>query len=299
MNALDHAAVAALPLLPTWLMRRLASRYIAGETLPEALARLEKLRAEGFSGILDLLGEEIHSEADARAVADHYVEAAGEVAARGMDAYVSVKPTHVGLLRSEDLAFDLYLRIAERCAELGLRMRVEMEDHTTTDGTLRVFERLRERVDNVGIVLQSRLFRTPADIDALAPGDLWVRMVKGIYLEPAAIAHLDPDPIRDAYVAQLRQLFERGASVSCATHDEVLAERCIAVARELDVPPERFEFQVLLGVRRALWRAWRDAGHAVRVYVPYGSEWRAYSLRRLQKNPQIFRHVVRDTLLLR
>jgi proline dehydrogenase len=148
-------------------------------------------------------------------------------------------------------------------------------------------------------VLQSRLLRTPADIDRLAPGPLSVRMVKGIYLEPASIAHVDPDPIRDANVECSRKLFERGATIGFATHDEVLGERLLALCRALGVTPDRFEFEVLLGVREPLWEAWRDAGHRVRVYVPYGPEWRAYSTRRLRKNPQIFRHVTRDLLLRR
>ena len=174
-----------------------------------------------------------------------------------------------------------------------------MEDHTTTDATLRVFERLRPRHARIGFVLQSRLLRSPADVAKLAPGPLWVRLVKGIYLEPAAIAHTEPEPIRKAYVECARLLLARGASVSFATHDDGLAERCIAVARELGVGRERYEFQVLLGVREALWERWRAAGERVRVYVPFGPEWRAYSTRRLRKNPEIFRHVVRDFFLRR
>jgi proline dehydrogenase len=124
-------------------------------------------------------------------------------------------------------------------------------------------------------------------------------MVKGIYLEPAAIAHTEPEPIRRAYVEASRLLLQRGARLSFATHDEVLAERLLAACRELGVPRERYEFQVLLGVREGLWQKWRAAGEHVRVYVPFGPEWRAYSTRRLRKNPEIFRHVLRDLLLRR
>src|SRR4029077_14289862 len=126
---------------------------------------------------------------------------------------------------------------------------------------------------NVGIVLQSRLLRTPTDIARLAAGQLWVRMVKGIYLEPAEIAHTQPAPIRAAYVECSRRLLARGARVSFATHDEVLAQELVALCRTLSVPRERYEFQVLLGVREALWESWRAAGERVRVYVPFGPEW--------------------------
>lgn len=295
MSLLSKVVVASLPYIPRPVMRRLASRYIAGEKIEDALARLEALAARGFPGILDVLGEGITSADEARAVCATYAAAAEVVAKKKLDAYISVKPTHVGLSTDETLCFELYDQLARRCAELGLFLRVEMEDAPTTDGTLRVFERLRPQHTNVGIVLQSRLFRTPDDIAKLAPGPLSVRMVKGIYLEPAQIAHTEAEPIRVAYVACVRQLFARGARISFATHDEDLAERCLAVARELGVTPDRYEFQVLMGVREELWTKWRAAGHTVRVYVPYGPDWRAYSIRRMRKNPQIVGHVIRKT----
>jgi proline dehydrogenase len=297
MSVLDRAALAALPLLPRPLMRRLASRYIAGERLEDALARLRTLHGQGYGGILDLLGEEVAQEAQARSVVASYLTAARALQTTGLDVYLSVKPTHVGLRISEELALELYTELARGCAELGRFVRVEMEDHTTTDGTLRVFERLRQRAPNVGIVLQSRLLRTPRDIEALASGPLSVRMVKGIYLEPAEIAHVEPGPIREAYVACCAQLFRRGAQVSFATHDDLLAQRLASLVKAEGVGRERHEFQVLLGVRDWLWREWRAAGHAVRVYVPYGPDWRAYSTRRLRNNPQLFRQVARDLVV--
>ncbi|MCY2960834.1 MAG: proline dehydrogenase family protein [Planctomycetota bacterium] len=280
-------------------MRRVAARYIAGETLPEALDRLADLARRGHPGIIDVLGEGISDEREARAVATNYTEAASAVASRRLDCYVSVKPTHVGLNISEDLAFELYARIAKHCQGLGLFLRVEMEDHPTTDGTLRVFERLRREHANVGIVLQSRLFRTIDDIDRLARGPLDVRMVKGIYLEPAAIAHTDPIRIREAYVQCVQKLVGRGAKLSLATHDEHLAESCIGILKAAGRATDSYEFQVLLGVREELWARWSAEGHRVRVYVPYGPDWRAYSLRRMKKNPQIVGHVMRKMFSFR
>ncbi len=292
----EKLVLAGLPYIPRPIMRRLASRYIAGETLEDALAKLRDLARRGHPGILDVLGENVRTAEEARGAARTYEEGAAALAAAKLDGYVSVKPTHLGLLLDEKLALELFSGLAARCKELGLRMRVEMEDHPTTDATLALFEALRKRFDNVGIVLQSRLFRTPKDVEALAPGPLDVRLVKGIYLEPASIAHVDPEPIRVAYVEIARKLFARGARIGLATHDEGLGERCLAVARELGVAKERYEFQVLLGVREELWERWKKAGHVVRIYVPFGPEWRAYSQRRLRKNPQILRHVMRDTL---
>jgi len=290
----NKVVLGTLPYVPRPVMRRLAARYIAGETLAEALDRLQSLQQRGHPGIIDVLGEGISNESEARTVVRAYKEAATALAQRKLPCYVSVKPTHVGLSIREDLCFELYAEIAGHCQALGLSLRVEMEDAPTTDGTLRVFERLRNKYDNVGIVLQARLFRTLADIDALAPGPLDARMVKGIYLEPAAIAHTEPQAIRDAYVACVEKLCGRNAKIALATHDEHMAESCLQLMRKFQRPQSSYEFQVLLGVREELWELWKNAGHTVRVYVPFGPEWRAYSQRRMRKNPQILGHVMRQ-----
>lgn len=283
-------------MMPTPVMRRFSSKYIAGETVEAALERMTLLNAEGFSGVLDILGEDAEGEAGARAALEEYKEAVDKLAASGLDSYVSSKPTHFGLRTSEDLCFEMYSTLADYCQNHGFFLRVEMEDHTTTDATLRVFKHLLVDHGNVGIVLQSRLFRGPADIQDLVaslPPDrtLDVRMVKGIYLEPAKIAHTDYAPIAAAFVEQCRMLFEAGAFVRLGTHDDVMAKDLMALVTELEVPKERYEFQVLMGVRRFLWKQWLAAGHPVRVYVPFGPEWRAYSLRRLKKNPHLLRQV--------
>jgi len=286
-----------LPFVPKPVLRRLAARYIAGETLPEALERLAQLARAGHPGILDILGENVRDEREARAVVATYRAASDALAQRKLDCYVSVKPTHVGLTLREGLALELYNELARHLATLGMLLRVEMEDHPTTDATLRVFNALRaQNPHNVGIVLQSRLFRTLKDIDALPPGPLDVRMVKGIYLEPAAIAHTEPEPIRAAYVECVRRLALRRAHLRLATHDDDLAERCLEVLRSAGYTREQYEFQVLMGVREELWKKWHEAGHKVRVYVPYGPEWRPYSIRRMRKNPQILGHVMRNAL---
>jgi proline dehydrogenase len=293
MGALTNTVVDLIGLMPKPVMRHFAARYIAGETIDEALGRLAALNAEGHSGVLDILGEDAKGEAGAWAALDAYVHALEALDDSGLKAYVSAKPTHFGLRTSEQLCYELYATLATRCAEVGRFLRVEMEDHTTTDATLRVFERLLEDHANVGVVLQSRLRRTDGDIERLIAAaaacgrTLDVRMVKGIYLEPAEIAHTEPGPIADAFVRQSRRLFESGARVCLATHDEVMAARLFDVLRELGIGASHYELQVLMGVRRWLWREWLEAGHPVRVYVPYGPEWRPYSLRRLKKNPKL------------
>jgi proline dehydrogenase len=295
MGVLDRIALAALPVVPTRLMRMMSLRYIAGERLEQAVERLAGLTGEGFRGALDILGEDVASETEARGVAGEYAAAADALRERKIDAYISIKPTHLGLRLSEELAHELYCQLVQHVDTLNSFVRIEMEDHTTTDATLRIFERIRESSpQRLGVALQSRLLRTSQDIDALSEGPLNVRMVKGVYLEPARIAHTDPTPIREAYLEGTRRLWERGAFVALATHDELMAKELVALAKSMGIGQDQYEFQVLLGVRTPLWRAWRDAGHPVRVYVPFGPNWRAYSTRRLKKNPEIFRHLLKD-----
>ena len=293
MGLLHHIVVSSLPLVPRPIMRRLASRYIAGESLDQALEVLQANQARGYPGILDILGEDVLDETAARSAQAQYKAAASAVAARGLDAYVSIKPTHMGLRLSKELARELYAQLLVHCADLGQFVRVEMEDATTTDDTLELFHALRAEHDNVGIVLQARLLRTPADIAALPAAPCDVRLVKGIYLEPARIALTEPEPIRAAFVDQALALFEGGHRVALATHDGELAERILGAIHERGIEEDRYEFEVLLGVREDLWSRWRAEGHRVRVYVPYGPEWRSYSQRRLRKNPEILGHVIR------
>lgn len=292
----DNLVLSTLPHIPRPILWRVAKRYVAGERLQDALEALVSLRERQHPGIIDVLGEDVTDERQARAVVEEYQRAADGVVSAKVDAYVSVKPTHVGLRTSEALCLELYRSLAAYCAARKLFLRVEMEDNTTTDATLRVFEALRRDHANVGIVLQSRLKRTPNDIARLAPGPLDVRMVKGIYLEPASIAHTEPEPIRAAYVECVRALFARNAAVSLATHDERMATQCVALVAEFGADKPRYEFAVLMGVMEHLWARWKNGGHKVRVYVPFGPQWQPYSLRRLRKNPQMLRHVMRASL---
>lgn len=294
---LHKLLISTMPLVPRFVMRRLADKYIAGETEAEELAELRRLAGEGFPGIYDILGEGCDSESHAREAAEAYCQGASAIAREGLDTYVSIKPTHMGLDTSEDLALELYTKVAGHCAELGVFMRVEMEDHPTTDATLRIFEELRKSFEKVGIVLQARLFRTPDDIAKLAPGPLDVRLVKGIYIEPADIAHTEYEAIRNAFLAMARQLAERGDTrMRFATHDAPLARNLLGIVEAHRIPRDMYEFQVLYGVQMPLWKEWQRDGHTVRVYVPYGPEWREYSQRRLSKNPELLRAVMRDML---
>lgn len=296
MGLLHQIVVSSLPFVPRPIMRRLSARYIAGEELGDAIGLLRAMQDRGFGGVLDILGEEVKDDAAADAALAEYRRGIAAMAAAELDAYVSVKPTHFGLRKDPARARERYAELCAAAAEKGQFVRVEMEDHTTTDATLELFHGLRAQFDNVGIVLQARLKRTVADIDALGDAHVDVRLVKGIYLEPAEIAHTDGQAIRDAFVSCTERLFQRGHTIAFATHDEHMAARVLREARDRGVAAERYYFEVLLGVQEPLWERWRAAGHRVRVYVPYGPEWRSYSQRRLRKNPEVMRHVIKNLL---
>jgi proline dehydrogenase len=288
---LDRAIVRLLPAVPRPVVRRIASRYIAGEELEDALACVERLNVQRKVATIDVLGEEITSAEEARAITQAYLDVFRGIEERGLDSNVSVKPTALGL----ELAYELFREnvetIVRHARGRGNFVRIDMEDSTTTDDTLRAYRELREAgYDNVGVVLQARLQRTLDDIRALVDLRPSVRICKGIYLEPASIAYTGFDEIRESFVRCLEALRDTASHVGVATHDEYL----IAAAKQ--TLRERYEFQMLLGVREELGDALVREGHRLRIYVPFGRQWYEYSLRRLQENPRIAGYVASDTL---
>ena len=293
MSWLDRVFVLALPWVPRPIMRRLSRRYIAGEERAAALDLGSQLAGAGYRITYDLLGESVTDRSDVARAAGEYRELIRELIQRGQELNVSVKPTLMGLLIDEELCYREMEILVEEAQASGGFVRFEMEDSSTTDGTLRVFHRLRERFgDTVGCVLQSMLLRTPADAEALLAVDapLNVRLVKGIYVEPPLIAHQDDPAISAAYLATLEVLLSGGASVAVATHDEKLVAGLEALVDAHPAWAERCELQLLLGVREEVRQEWKHRGHPVRVYVPYGSSWLPYVLRRLKGNPKLARY---------
>ena len=325
MSVFTSLVVRTLPLMPKALVWRVARRYVAGPTLADAVATVRRLNGEGTLATVDVLGEEVSERRKAEAAVDDYLRVLAAIAAEKLDANVSLKPTMFGLKVDEGFCREQIERLVAAAHAQGTFVRIDMEDRTTTDATLRIYRHLHERYGNVGVVLQAYMRRTLRDVEELPKSGArseWpvnVRICKGIYVEPREVAWKGFDTVREAFVAALDKLLssgvyvgiathdeylvsaavallERGARVSFATHDAGLARGLSAMVGELGVPRERYEFQVLLGVQEPLWSEWQRAGHTVRVYVPFGPEWQPYSLRRLRKNPEILRHVVRATL---
>jgi proline dehydrogenase len=294
---LDRAIVRLLPAVPRPVVQKLSERYIAGPELKDARETVRRLNADGKSATIDVLGEEITTEEDAAAIVRAYQDVFADIERCALDSGVSVKLTGLGLNLGYDLCRANLQTVVEDAASRGNFVRIDMEDSSTTDDTLRIYRELRESGhDNVGIVLQAMLRRTQSDVRALADLTPSVRLCKGIYVEPPEVAYQDFDEVRASFVRSLEQLLVGGSYVGIATHDEWLLEQGRRLVAEQGLGRSDYEFQMLLGVRPELGDDLVRDGHRLRIYVPFGRHWYEYSLRRLQENPKIAGYIAADTL---
>jgi proline dehydrogenase len=295
LGLFDRAVATVLPVVPRSIVRRVSAPYIAGPTLADARATVLLLNASGMCATVDVLGEEIHRADEARAIAAAYREVLAAIALDGLDANVSVKLTGLGLKLDLELCHELLDGVVGDAAARGVFVRIDMEDATCVDDTLALYRRLRaDGLDNVGVVFQAYLKRTLHDIADLHDLRPRVRLCKGIYVEPGAIAFHDPEVIRRSFVSCLEALLEASCHVGIATHDEALLRE--SLARVDGLPREAYEIQMLLGVRETRAAELVTQGHRVRIYVPFGQRWYEYSLRRLQENPQMAGVIARATV---
>lgn len=277
-------------------MGRVAKRYIAGESRSDAVASIRSLNSAGCSCTVDVLGEFITRIDQARETAQEYQLLLDDLKEAGLDATISVKLTAFGLLLDPAICESLVDGLVRRAADHGSFVRIDMEDSKCTDATLDLVRKIHAKGLPTGAVLQAYLHRTVEDARALAEIGIPVRLCKGIYREPPRIAYQDREQIRQSFRDTLRVLLETGTPVGIATHDEVLVADAEAMITELSVARERYEFQMLLGVREWLRDEITARGHRMRVYVPYGAAWYGYSVRRLRENPTIAGHAFRAML---
>jgi proline dehydrogenase len=293
---LERLIATTLPYAPRALVGRVARRYIAGETVEDALVAVRSLEQEGIASTVAVLGEDIEDASETGQTVADYLELIDALAASGATANVSIKLTSLGLDLSESLCRQQLSVVLDRAAQHSMFVRIDMESSRSTDATLAIWRELhgtgRERV---GVVLQAMLRRTVDDARALAAAGAPVRVCKGIYREPSSLAYQAADAVRASYLETVRVLLAGGSQIALATHDERLIDAAWALADAAGAG-DRVEQQMLLGVRESLRAELHAAGRAVRVYVPYGARWYEYSLRRLQENPKIAGHVARATL---
>jgi proline dehydrogenase len=294
---LDRAIVRLLPAVPRPVVHKLSQRYIAGPELKDARETVRRLNAEGKRATIDVLGEEVRNEEEAAAIMRAYEDVFADIERCGLDSGVSVKLTALGLNLGYDVCRANLQAVVEDAASRGNFVRIDMEDSSTTDDTLRLYRELRESGhDNVGVVLQAMLRRTQGDIRALADLKPSVRLCKGIYFEPPELAYQDFDEVRASFVHGLEELLDIGSHVGIATHDEWLLDEGRRLVTERGLDHSQYEFQMLLGVRPGLGDELVGEGHRLRIYVPFGRHWYEYSLRRLQENPKIAGYIAADTL---
>jgi proline dehydrogenase len=293
MALMNRAVVAALGIIPEGILWLFARRYVAGATLAEAVQAVRDLNARGLVATLDILGEHVASPAEARADGAAYGGILRAIQREGLSSNISVKPTHMGLKLDRDLCLGILRDLVREAHRLGNFVRVDMEDSTCTEDTLTLYRALVKEALAVGVVLQAYLRRSQEDAKRLAEGRANVRVCKGIYREPEAIAFQDREAIQRNFIALLEILMEGGSYVGIATHDPWVIQEARGLIKRLGIPRDGYEFQMLLGVRPDLRERLRAEGERLRIYVPFGEKWRAYCLRRFRENPEILRHVVR------
>jgi proline dehydrogenase len=271
--------------------RCMARRFVAGETLEDALAAVKSLNTQGMLASLDHLGENVTNEAEAIAAADEYLVALEALHLAQADCNVSVKLTQMGLDLSDDFCYANVSRIVLKAAELGNFVRIDMEGSPYTGRTVALYRRLRKRFSNVGIVIQAYLHRSQADVEALINEGIGnFRLCKGAYDEPATIAYHERSAVTQALNALVRTCLEpagraKGAYAAVASHDEDVIDFTRAYAYQHEIPPTAYEFQMLYGIRRELQAELVKRGYRMRVYVPYGTHWYPYLMRRLAERP--------------
>jgi proline dehydrogenase len=270
--------------------RRAAMRFVAGETIESVISAIKELNAIGISTTLDHLGENVETEADAQRAADDYIDVLEAISHSTVKSHVSIKLTALGLDLGDDFCRQNVARVIAKAKSIGSFVRVDMEGTPYTDRTLAIYRSLRAEFDNVGIVIQAYLYRSEKDIEALCTEGGKVRLCKGAYKEPAAKAFPKKADVDANYIRLMKLLLEadarsKGARGAIATHDPKMIDATKQFATDANVPHDEFEFQMLYGIRRELQKQLASEGYGMRVYVPYGTEWYPYFMRRLAERP--------------
>ncbi|HEX2981955.1 MAG TPA: proline dehydrogenase family protein [Ignavibacteriales bacterium] len=294
MSIINNTIVKMVKVMPKPVVYIFAKKYIAGEELSDAVKAVKDLNAKGIMATMDVLGEAIKSKDEAVQSKRECLEVLNIIKKEKLNANLSVKPTQLGL----DIDFDFGLfqteEIVKAAKEIGSFVRLDMEDSTVTDATFKLLNKLKEKYDNVGVVVQAYLKRTYDDVVKLNKTNVNYRLCKGIYIEPEEIAIKDKQGIRDNYLKILGKMLDDGVYVGIATHDDYLVEKAYELIKKKNLSKDKYEFQMLYGVKEDLRDKINADGHRIRVYVPFGKQWYKYSIRRLQENPQVAWYVTKS-----
>jgi proline dehydrogenase len=274
--------------------RKVTERFVAGEGVEDALTVASRFAAEGIMTTLDHLGENVTTVEEANSARDFYLKALAEIGTRRLPSTISLKLTALGLDVSEDAALANLRALAQKAAQIGSYVEIDMEDRRYTDRTIEFAQEIGIETRAIRVAIQAYLYRTPRDIDRMNHARVMVRLCKGAYIEPAGFAMPRKSDVDDAYESLSKKLLDEGTYPALATHDERMIGSALAHVRARQIPAEKFEFEMLHGIRRDLQRKLAADGHRVRVYVPYGAEWYRYFMRRLAERPANVWFVLRN-----
>ncbi|MFB3855459.1 MAG: proline dehydrogenase family protein [Vicinamibacterales bacterium] len=295
MSLISKLIVSTLPFVPKPIVGFFARPYIAGEKLEDGIRVVKELNAKGILATMDVLGEDVKSREEVMDMRRQCEGVLHAIHAHGLDANLSVKPTQMGLSLDERLCEENLRALLDVAKGYGNFIRIDMEDHPFTDQTIALYKRLRcDYRGHVGVVLQAYLRRTAGDLKALIEdGPTNIRLCKGIYVEPEEIAFKKRSEVQDSFKALLEYAIPNDVYVGIATHDDVLLNHAIELVKRHGLERDDYEFQMLLGVRVRRRDEIVAMGHRLRVYVPFGDRWYAYSTRRLKENPSVAMHIVK------
>lgn len=298
MNILNQLIVSIVQMMPKNIVGFFSRKYIAGESLEDGINVVKQLNSKGIYATMDVLGEAVKNKEESLDAKNKAMEVLDAIEKHKLMANLSIKPTQMGLLIDEEFAYEQILELVKRAHEINNFVRIDMEDSSTTDMTINLYKKIFQQYKNLGVVIQAYLKRSFDDVVVLNKLGTNYRLCKGIYVEPASIALKDKQVIRENYLKILRQMFIDGNYVGIATHDKYLIDEAYRIIKEMNIPKDKFEFQMLLGVREDLRDKINSDGYKIRVYVPFGKDWYAYSVRRLKENPSIAGHIVKSFLTL-
>ena len=297
MSVFDHLIAKTLPFIPKQIVGQVSKRYIAGTTFADAVRVIKNLNHKAMMATLDILGEHIAEKKAALQVRSEWESVIAKIPGDGLNTNISVKLTQLGLQIDTEFCYDNVRALVEKAAAAKNFVRIDMEDSSTTDRTLDLYRRLRaEGLTNIGVVLQAYMRRSEQDARELIAMGANFRLCKGIYREAASIAYQGKDEVRKNFLRLLELMVEGGSYVGIATHDDLLIDGSYELLAKKNVKWDRYEFQMLLGVKEAKRNAIVADGHRLRVYVPFGEQWYAYSVRRLKENPAVAGHIARALL---
>ena len=291
MKILNKLVVATIPAIPRSLVRYFAGRYIAGETLDDAVTCVRQLNSEGVCATLDVLGEDVTRKEEAAASREQSIQVLHTIAKEKLDSNLSIKLTSLGLKLGKDVCTENVREILKVAASYNTFVRFDMEDHTCTSDTIGIFQELQKSFPRIGIVLQAYMRRSEDDVKSLIKTNTNFRLCKGIYKEPPHVALQGRAEVQENFVKLLELMLRSNSYVGIATHDSVLIDAAYRLIGDLKLRKDQYEFQMLLGVRPELRRKLVRDGHKVRLYVPFGAHWYGYSTRRFKENPEIAGYV--------